>query len=64
MCLVKSCAEFTFKGGFFGRLLEFPMGIIMRKMGPQALAGLKYWIEYGRPYEGNDSKLPIAQISC
>ena len=64
MILVKSRAEFTFKGGLMGRLLEIPMGLMMKRMGPQALAGLKYWVENGCAYKGDMSKLPLAPVSC
>lgn len=64
MCLVTSCAEFMFKGGGFGLPLELLIGRLMKRMGPRTLAGFKYWIENGQPYQGNIGELPIAPISC
>ncbi len=64
MTLLKSEAEIELKGGLVGRLLEIPMGVAMKRMGPQALSGFKYWVENGRPFEGQHSKLKAAPAFC
>ena len=61
---VTSVAEITFKWGLLGRLLEVPMGAMMKRVGPRALAGLKFWIETGRPFDGDDADLPLAPVTC
>lgn len=62
--LLTSDAEIEFKGGIFGRLLEFAMESVMRRMGPPTLSAFKYWVENGRPYEGKHASLPKAPITC
>lgn len=62
--LLVSEAEIEFKGGLFGKLLEFMMASAMRRMGPPTLAAFKYWVEHGRPFEGKHSSLPIAPVTC
>ena len=62
--LLTSDAEIEFKGGIFGKLLEFATATAMRRMGPPTLAAFKYWAENGRPYEGKHSSLPISPVIC
>ncbi len=62
--LVTSEAEIEFKGGVFGKLLEFVMGPSMRRLGRPTLAAFKYLVENGHPFEGKHSSLPIAPASC
>ena len=62
--LLTSEAEIEFKGGVFGKLLEFIFEPAMRRMGSPALAAFKYWVENGHPFEGKHSALPIAPASC
>jgi hypothetical protein len=49
--LLTSESEVTIKGGMLGRILEPILGPLMRRMVPNALAGFKYLIEHGYPYE-------------
>lgn len=56
--LLTSEASVTIKGGMFGRMLEPVLGPLMRRMAPNALAGFKYLVEHGHPYQGKASELP------
>lgn len=62
--LLTSEAEVEFKGGLFGRVLALALAPVMRRMAPRALAGFKYLVEHGQPYEGDAAKLPRAPASC
>src|SRR6266545_1958712 len=62
--LLTSEAELEIKGGMFGRILEPILGPLMRRMAPSALAGFKYLVEHGHPYEGKASELPRAPATC
>ncbi len=62
--LLISEAEVQFKGGIFGRVLALAMAPVMRRMAPGALAGFKYLVEHGHPYEGKAAELPRAPASC
>jgi hypothetical protein len=56
--------EVTIKGGMFERILEPILGPLMRRMAPNALAGFKYLVEHGHPYDGKTSDLPRAPATC
>jgi hypothetical protein len=62
--LLTSEAEVEIKGGMFGRILEPILAPLMRSMAPNALAGFKYLVEHGHPYEGKASELPRAPAIC
>ena len=62
--LLTSEAELEIKGGVFGRLLELVLGPVMRSMAPHELAGFKYFVEHGQPYDGKAAKLPQAPSIC
>ncbi len=62
--LLTTEAEVEIKGGVFGRMLEPILGPMMRRMAPGALAGFKYLVEYGKPFEGKASKLPRPPAKC
>jgi len=56
--------EVTIKGGMFEKILEPILGPLMRRMAPNALAGFKYLVERGHPYDGKTSDLPRAPATC
>jgi len=56
--------EVTIKGGMFEKILEPILGPLMRRMAPNALAGFKYLVEHGHPYDGKTSDLPRAPATC
>lgn len=62
--LLTSEAELEFKGGVFGLALERIMGPMMQRMAPDSLAGFKYLVEHGKPYEGKFSELPRVSAVC
>ncbi|HZG68342.1 MAG TPA: SRPBCC family protein [Herpetosiphonaceae bacterium] len=62
--LLRSEAELEIKGGVLGRMLEPILAPLMRRMAPHALAGFKYLVEHGHPYEGKAAELPWAPTSC
>ena len=62
--LLTSEAELEIKGGVLGRILEPILGPLMRRMAPSALAGFKYLVEHGHPYDGKASELPRAPATC
>jgi Polyketide cyclase / dehydrase and lipid transport len=62
--LLMSEAELEIKGGMFGRILEPILRPLMQRMAPNALAGFKYLVEHGHPYEGKASELPRAPATC
>ncbi len=62
--LLTTESEVVLKGGVLGKLLEPLMKWVSRKMGSNALASLKYYVENGKPFEGKHSLLPRAAISC
>jgi hypothetical protein len=62
--LLRSEAELEIKGGGLGRMLEPILAPLMRRMAPHALAGFKYLVEHGHPYEGKAAELPWAPTSC
>jgi Polyketide cyclase / dehydrase and lipid transport len=62
--LLTSEAELEIKGGVLGRLLELVLEPLMRRMAPNALAGFKYLVEHGRPYDGKTSERPRAPAAC
>ena len=62
--LLTSEAELEIKGGVFGRMLEPLLEPLMRRMAPNALAGFKYLVEHGHPYDGKASELPRAPATC
>lgn len=62
--LLTSEAELEIRGGVFGRMLEPILGLLMRRMAPNALAGFKYLVEHGHPYDGKASELPKAPATC
>jgi polyketide cyclase/dehydrase/lipid transport protein len=62
--LLTSEAELEIKGGIFGRILELILGPLMRRMAPNALAGFKYLVEHGQPYDGKASELPRVPATC
>jgi hypothetical protein len=62
--LLTSEAEVTIKGGVFGSILEPILGPLMRRMAPNALAGFKYLVEHGHPYERKASQLPRVPATC
>ena len=62
--LVTSAADVVFKGGPAGRVLGLILAPLMRRMATGALAGFKYLVEHGQPYDGEGAKLPRAPVSC
>jgi hypothetical protein len=62
--LLTSEAELEIKGGMLGRMLEPILGPVLRSMAPHALAGFKYLVEHGYPYNGKASELPRAPAAC
>jgi hypothetical protein len=62
--LVTTSAEVVLKGGVFGRALEPLFAMIARRMGIRSLAGLKFYVEKSRPFEGRASKLLPIPIAC
>jgi hypothetical protein len=62
--LLTSEAELEIKGGVLGRMLEPILGTLMRRMVPNPLAGFKYLVEQGHPYDGVASELPKAPAIC
>ena len=62
--LLTSEAEVTIKGGMIGKVLEPLLGPLMRRMAPNALAGFKYFAEYGHPFNGKASDIPRAPVTC
>jgi len=62
--LLISDAEVEIKGGVFGRMLEPILGPLMRRMAPSALAGFKYLVEHGQPYDGKAANLPRPPAGC
>jgi len=62
--LLMSEAELEIKGGMFAKFLEPILGPLMRRMAPNALAGFKYLVEHGHPYDGKASELPRAPATC
>jgi hypothetical protein len=62
--LLTTAAELELKGGILGRLVEPLMGVLMRRMGRNSLAGFKYFVEHGRPYAGKQAELPQAPAGC
>jgi hypothetical protein len=62
--LLTSEAELELKGGVLGRLLEPLVGPLLRRMAPNALAGFKYLVEHGQPYNGKASELPRVPATC
>jgi hypothetical protein len=62
--LLVSEAELEIKGGVFGQILELILEPVMRRMGPNALAGFKYFVEHGRAYQGKASDLRRAPVAC
>ena len=62
--LLTSEAELELKGGVFARILEPILAPLMRRMAPHALAGFKYFVEHGHPYDGKASALPSAPATC
>jgi len=62
--LLMSEAEVEIKGGFFGRLLEPFMKLMIRRMAPRTLASFKYLVETGRPFKGKPSELPRISSIC
>ncbi|HEX5503833.1 MAG TPA: SRPBCC family protein [Thermomicrobiales bacterium] len=62
--LLTSEAELELKGGIFGRALGLAMAPLMRRMAPGALAGFKYLVEHGQPYDGPAARLPRVPASC
>ena len=57
-------AEVEIKGGVFGRMIEPILGPVMRRMAPGALAGFKYLVEHGQPFDGKTSSLPRPPAKC
>jgi len=57
-------AELELKGGVLGRLLEPILAPVMQRMAPNALAGFKYLVEHGHPYDGKFSELPRVSAMC
>jgi hypothetical protein len=62
--LLRSEAEIELKRGVLGRMLEPIIGVGMRRLGPNALAGFKYLVEHGRPYEGRQADLAPVPAGC
>ncbi len=62
--LLTSEAELEIKGGVLGRMLEPLIDPLLRRMAPNALAGFKYLVEHGHPYDGKASELPKAPATC
>jgi polyketide cyclase/dehydrase/lipid transport protein len=62
--LLTSEAALTIKGGVLGSMLEPILGPLMRRMAPNALAGFKYLVEHGHPYDGKASELPKVPATC
>ena len=51
--------SFTYEGSGIPLL-----GPLMRRMAPNALAGFKYLVEHGYPYDGKASELPRVPATC
>jgi carbon monoxide dehydrogenase subunit G len=62
--LVTSSAELEVRGGVVGRLLEPVLLVISKQMGRKSLAALKYFVENGKPYEGNEKRRLPAPSGC
>jgi hypothetical protein len=62
--LVTSVAEAELKGGVLGLMLEPLIKPLFMKMGARSLASLKYFVEYGRPYEGPSRELALGPVRC
>jgi hypothetical protein len=62
--LLTSDAQVELKGGPWSRPLEPVAAIWIRRVGPQALAGFKYLVEHGHPYQGRPANLPPAPAGC
>ena len=62
--LLISEAELELKGGVLGRLLEPLLAPVMQRIAPNALAGFKYLVEHGHPYDGKFSELPRVTATC
>jgi hypothetical protein len=45
-------------------MLEPILAPLMRRKARNALAGFKYLVEYGHPYNGKASELPRASATC
>ncbi len=50
--LLTSTSELKIKGGVFGKLLKPFLFLIVKRMGANSLAAIKYFIENGHPFEG------------
>jgi hypothetical protein len=61
---VSSEAEVVFRDGVLGWLLGWLLVPLLRIVLPNPLAKFKFWVENGRPYEGNASKLPVPPVRC
>lgn len=62
--LVTTSAEVDLKGGIFGRLLEPLFAVVAGRMGVRSLAGLKFFVETGKPYAGDARRLLPIPAAC
>ena len=62
--LVTTTAEVALKGGICGRLLEPLFAAVAGRMGVRSLAGLKFYVENGTPYQGNARRLLPKPATC
>lgn len=62
--LLISEADVEFAGGFLSPVLALALAPLLRRMAPNALAGLKYLVEHGEPYSGKVANLPRPRATC
>lgn len=62
--LLRAVADVDLKGGLLGRLLEPLLRLVSSKMGDQALAAFKYFVEQGKLFEVKQASLPKPSAIC
>lgn len=56
--LIKTESRIVLKGGVFGKLLEPFMRLMVNRMAAEALAGFKFLVETGEPFEAGRTIVP------
>lgn len=57
-------AEIEVQWGKLCNFFEMVLGPTMRRISLSSIAAFKYWVENGRPFEGEHSWLPIGPGVC